>query len=104
MGDPLLVENPSCSICLEDFDEETPFVKTKSCSHLFHKQCLRGWLQVNRTCPLCREDLGSGPSPALPPAAPTAATDTAASTPAGAAVEVAADAAAPPTRRLRRPP
>uniref|UniRef100_A0A6U8UNG5 RING-type domain-containing protein n=1 Tax=Zooxanthella nutricula TaxID=1333877 RepID=A0A6U8UNG5_9DINO len=69
MDDPLLQENPSCSICLDEFDSETPFVKTKTCSHLFHKQCLKGWLQVNRTCPLCREDLGSTPSgaPAMPP-------------------------------------
>lgn len=56
--DPGIEASPSCSICLEDFEAATPMVKTRACKHLFHKQCLKGWLQVNRTCPLCREDLG----------------------------------------------
>jgi hypothetical protein len=59
LDDPGLVENPACSICLDEFDDQTPFVKTKACAHLFHTSCLGNWLQVNRTCPLCREDLGA---------------------------------------------
>merc|ERR1712039_1156610 len=63
--DQLLEDQPSCSICFEDFfsnnnkeKEKIIVVKTKKCIHLYHKQCLQGWLQVNRSCPLCREDLG----------------------------------------------
>merc|ERR1712087_250274 len=56
--DVALADSSACSICLENFDTEHPIVKTKSCKHLFHRQCLKGWLQVNRTCPLCRHDLG----------------------------------------------
>mmetsp|Transcript_9173 Transcript_9173/g.23553 ORF Transcript_9173/g.23553 Transcript_9173/m.23553 type:complete len:369 (-) Transcript_9173:112-1218(-) len=58
LDDEAIVESPSCSICLEDFEAENPIVKTKACKHVFHRQCLKGWLQVNRTCPLCRQDLG----------------------------------------------
>lgn len=56
--DPLVKENQSCSVCLEDFSDKKDIVKTKECSHVFHKQCLHGWLKVQRTCPLCRRDLG----------------------------------------------
>ena len=45
-----------CPICLEDCDEESA-VMTKECHHVFHKQCLKHWLQVNSTCPLCRLSL-----------------------------------------------
>merc|ERR1712186_26886 len=57
--DPRIAENPSCSVCLDDFDDKKLIVRTKHCDHMFHKQCLQGWLQVNRTCPLCRLDLGN---------------------------------------------
>lgn len=77
MDDELLVESPQCSICLDDFNESAPFLKTKACEHLFHRECLGNWLQVNRTCPLCRQDLGASPCgpPAMavpPPEAPPA--------------------------------
>ena len=45
-----------CSICLEDiknYKEHTGMIKT--CFHLFHFECLWGWLSVTETCPLCRE-------------------------------------------------
>jgi len=48
-----------CSICIDDFDfsAEEVVVKTRACDHLFHKSCLQNWLNVDRSCPLCREDL-----------------------------------------------
>jgi len=51
-----LQEHPSCCICMVDYDEEKTIVNT-DCWHYFHKQCLGNWLQVDRTCPLCRKDL-----------------------------------------------
>jgi len=48
----------SCSICLDAFCAEQPIVRTPCTSgHIFHAECLRGWLQCARTCPLCRQDL-----------------------------------------------
>lgn len=64
LEDPVVQECASCSVCLEDFEATNPIVKTKTCGHVFHSQCLKGWLQVNRTCPLCRQDLGKAPSAA----------------------------------------
>ena len=38
-------EHPSCSVCVEKFDEkETELIKMP-CSHLFHKDCLMPWLE-----------------------------------------------------------
>ncbi|CAE7807384.1 rnf126 [Symbiodinium sp. CCMP2456] len=45
-----------CPICLEECTPETT-VMTKECHHIFHKDCLQHWLQVNSTCPLCRQSL-----------------------------------------------
>lgn len=41
-----------CAICLDDNEE--PYQRL-SCQHIFHKACLDRWLDVNPTCPLCRE-------------------------------------------------
>jgi len=56
---PLVQESVSCSICMEDFQDGKTIVKTKVCSHVYHMECLKGWLRGARTCPLCRQDLGS---------------------------------------------
>jgi len=61
MSPESLEEQPQCSICLEEFSfgpDTEPILKTKGCDHFFHTQCLQGWLNVNRVCPLCRHDLG----------------------------------------------
>ncbi|CAL1155168.1 unnamed protein product [Cladocopium goreaui] len=49
-------EDYECPICLEEIDEEAG-VMTKDCHHIFHRECLKHWLQVNSTCPLCRLSL-----------------------------------------------
>lgn len=63
-----LQENPSCSICLEDYSEAKTIITTGAgCGHNFHQECLKNWLQVDHTCPLCRTDLEaalSGEAPA----------------------------------------
>merc|ERR1711862_303648 len=53
----------SCPICLEKFGPEQRITRTpcranaNQQDHVFHTECLRGWLQRARTCPLCRLDL-----------------------------------------------
>lgn len=39
-----------CAICLEDIKEPH---KTK-CNHVFCKDCIVKWSNVNNTCPMCR--------------------------------------------------
>lgn len=51
-----------CSICLEQItpgSSQRCGVQVPSCSHVFHKKCLKTWLQRqhNNTCPTCREEL-----------------------------------------------
>lgn len=40
-----------CAICYEEMDS----AKVTKCGHLFHAVCLRKWLYVQNTCPLCHE-------------------------------------------------
>eukprot|EP00931_Biecheleriopsis_adriatica_P052588 TRINITY_DN3061_c0_g1_i1.p1 TRINITY_DN3061_c0_g1~~TRINITY_DN3061_c0_g1_i1.p1 ORF type:complete len:516 (-),score=99.75 TRINITY_DN3061_c0_g1_i1:9-1556(-) len=47
-----------CSICLEELTLENS-VMTKDCRHIFHRHCLKHWMQVNRFCPLCRTNIGN---------------------------------------------
>ncbi|KAK9701050.1 hypothetical protein K7432_011923 [Basidiobolus ranarum] len=47
-----------CAVCKEDFNEgeETTGLP---CHHLFHDGCIRPWLELNGTCPVCRYSLVS---------------------------------------------
>ena len=42
-----------CSICYESFDYDEDLVKT-ICNHVFCKECLIEWININDTCPVCR--------------------------------------------------
>jgi hypothetical protein len=46
----------NCSICQCSYikDEEARLLP---CTHIFHKNCIDGWLKNNKTCPLCRENI-----------------------------------------------
>jgi len=47
-------DKPSCAICLlELYDESTKL----QCSHVYHKHCIIRWLELNRTCPVCRANI-----------------------------------------------
>lgn len=41
----------SCSICLHK--NTNPF--QLNCKHSFHKECIEKWLNINNSCPICRE-------------------------------------------------
>ncbi|KZT06968.1 uncharacterized protein LAESUDRAFT_725282 [Laetiporus sulphureus 93-53] len=43
-----------CGICIREFKEEDMAALGPVCQHCFHERCLRRWLALNRTCPLCR--------------------------------------------------
>ena len=46
----------TCSVCLEEFKEDD-IIKKLNCNHIFHKDCLEPWLNNNRNCPLCRQNI-----------------------------------------------
>ncbi|XP_028976806.1 RING finger protein 145 isoform X2 [Esox lucius] len=58
--------NDICAICYQDMKSAviTP------CSHFFHAGCLKKWLYVQETCPLCHKQLKSQPQAAGASAAP----------------------------------
>lgn len=43
----------TCSICLYGYKQDEKLVKL-NCSHIYHKECIFGWLKKSRNCPLCR--------------------------------------------------
>ena len=44
----------TCAICLEEFDNTTlNVVQIINCSHYYHEDCLKRWLRIRPTCPLC---------------------------------------------------
>jgi hypothetical protein len=47
-----------CSICTQEFilNEEVAIL---SCRHMFHPDCIRLWMNRQRSCPFCRHDLSS---------------------------------------------
>ncbi|CAG8496823.1 9195_t:CDS:2 [Acaulospora morrowiae] len=51
-------EQLGCPVCKDEFklDEE---VLSLPCSHEFHGDCIKPWLKVNGTCPVCRYSLAS---------------------------------------------
>ena len=55
VDEPHAAEKKCCSICLADLDTER--VLKLPCEHIFHKECLMGWLKRSTVCPLCRTDI-----------------------------------------------
>lgn len=45
-----------CSICMEDF-VLLENVKKLHCDHRFHETCIKPWLKMHATCPVCRKKL-----------------------------------------------
>jgi hypothetical protein len=49
--------NSSCSICIEDF-EENESVRVLPCGHLYHTDCIMPWLTTRcSNCPICKVSL-----------------------------------------------
>ena len=42
-----------CVICLEPFVPGA-HVRTLSCMHVYHHQCIEQWLGLKRFCPICK--------------------------------------------------
>lgn len=45
-----------CVVCLEDWNEFDHAMQLP-CSHIFHPDCGSKWLTVNKSCPVCREEI-----------------------------------------------
>lgn len=47
-----------CQVCLEPFSAGEE-LRTMPCLHGFHRHCIDHWLRINRSCPICKHELGS---------------------------------------------
>ena len=52
----MICSQPSCPICSEDFVVESE-VTCLPCSHIYHEDCVVPWLDLKKTCPICRYEL-----------------------------------------------
>lgn len=55
-GQQLPVEKNSCTICLNEF-HRGEVLKTLPCLHIYHSDCINEWMQVSRTCPICKNSI-----------------------------------------------
>ncbi|CAN7096406.1 unnamed protein product [Brassica rapa subsp. narinosa] len=51
------INDDSCCICLEKFGEKKRAIRKLECSHMFHLECIKQWLKVKSTCPLCQSSV-----------------------------------------------
>lgn len=47
-----------CSVCWEDFLLKE-VVNQLPCLHVYHETCIRPWLELHGTCPICRQNLAN---------------------------------------------
>lgn len=55
-GKTLDDEEPTCSICLCEYEKGDKVIKLP-CGHVFHADCINSWTEHNTRCPLCNADL-----------------------------------------------
>lgn len=53
-----VASDETCSICHDELNKAVIL----SCKHIFCEECVCEWLERERTCPLCRAVVSSGPS------------------------------------------
>ncbi|KAK8553783.1 hypothetical protein V6N12_030766 [Hibiscus sabdariffa] len=47
-------DGSSCVICLEDYKDMDEVGALKTCGHKYHAPCIKKWLSVKNTCPICK--------------------------------------------------
>ncbi|MCO5562836.1 hypothetical protein L7F22_016471 [Adiantum nelumboides] len=50
-------EDP-CVICRFEY-EEGDCLSTLPCKHHYHTECIKNWLQINKSCPICSAEVPS---------------------------------------------
>lgn len=47
----------ACAICFENFEVGQMVKKLPGCSHEYHSSCIDKWLQTEKRCPVCNEEV-----------------------------------------------
>ena len=50
-------EEESCSICFDNFERRQKIKKLPMCGHEYHSSCLNKWLNEQKRCPMCNEEV-----------------------------------------------
>jgi hypothetical protein len=50
-------DHDKCMVCLCEFEKREEIRKILACRHIFHQECLDMWLNKDRSCPFCKQDL-----------------------------------------------
>lgn len=74
-------QEPTCSICLDEYINGDELRRLSVCKHMFHRECADLWLRGSHTCPNCRASV-------LPPATEPAAEAPAMPSPAAARAQM----------------
>jgi hypothetical protein len=61
-------QEPTCTICLDDYAEGDKLRRFPQCKHMFHQECADLWLHTSHTCPNCRASLLPGDEETAAPA------------------------------------
>jgi len=55
-GQELPSNQTTCAVCMADF-ETSEELRSLTCTHHFHKECIDKWLGVATTCPVCKGEV-----------------------------------------------
>ena len=46
-------KSTNCTFCLNEYEDREKL----KCGHLFHNECLDSWLDNEKVCPVCKEEV-----------------------------------------------
>lgn len=50
-------QEETCSICFDVFEKFQKYKKLQKCGHEYHSKCINTWLQEQKRCPMCNEEV-----------------------------------------------
>mmetsp|Transcript_17290 Transcript_17290/g.19483 ORF Transcript_17290/g.19483 Transcript_17290/m.19483 type:complete len:324 (-) Transcript_17290:210-1181(-) len=56
VNDREVQEKEECSVCQSAYESRDDILEMP-CKHIFHKECLKPWLNIHNSCPICRYEL-----------------------------------------------
>ncbi|KAL9556353.1 hypothetical protein MBANPS3_001904 [Mucor bainieri] len=49
-------QETDCAVCKDQFESQEQVIELP-CEHIFHDECIKPWLKLNSTCPVCRHSV-----------------------------------------------
>ncbi|KAI9488194.1 hypothetical protein BDB00DRAFT_884926 [Zychaea mexicana] len=62
LTDEEIARQTDCAVCKDEFEGAEQVVELP-CAHVFHEDCIKPWLKVNGTCPVCNTQQQSSADP-----------------------------------------